>query len=75
MTVKEYNTVHHPKINNAVCFVSCLEHAVQKSGAYNEVMRQLGVIGWSDECRDTIKAALSVYREHLVEQIDKATQA
>lgn len=71
MTVKEYNEVHHKKINAAHSFVSCLDHAVQKSGAYDEVMRQLRCIGWSEECQQTIKTALEVYRQSLLDQLKK----
>ncbi len=69
MTVKEYNEVHHKKINAALSFVSCLDHAAQKSGAYDEVLHQLRCIGWSEECQDTIKTALEAYEQSLLEQV------
>ncbi len=72
MTVKEYNTIHFPKVKNALSFINCFEHAVQKSGFANEVIRQLAIIGWSEDCKGTILTALEEYNVHLREQAKRS---
>lgn len=61
MTVEEYNKVFLPKIDHASGFVHSLEHAMQKTNDYDEAMRQLNCIGWSDELQETMKTALEFY--------------
>lgn len=69
MTAKEYNTIHLPKVDHAVGFVNCLEHAVQKGGSEEETMRQLAIIGWSEECKETILRALEEYKANLRKEV------
>ena len=66
MTIEEYNKIYHPKIMHAITFVNCLEHAMEKTGAYEECMRQLECIGWSDEVKETIKFALEHYKDACI---------
>ncbi|MBQ7895449.1 MAG: hypothetical protein IJ364_02695 [Oscillospiraceae bacterium] len=69
ITVKEYNQKYHTEIRHAESFLACLEHAMQKSGAYEEAMRQLSVIGWP-ECKETIHTALEVYRQVVLGKVE-----
>lgn len=70
MTVKEYNTVLHPKISSAEVFIKGIEHAVQKTDNPDETRKQLACIGWSDECRETILEALECYKAMLFRQLN-----
>lgn len=68
MTIKEYNTVLHPKISRATVFVNGIEHATQKTDNPEETRKQLVCIGWSDECKGTILDALECYKAILLKQ-------
>lgn len=69
MTVKEYNTVFLPKIDAASCVISCMENDFKKTKDYDGCMRELKILGWSEETKSTILTALDYYRQH--EGIDK----
>lgn len=62
MTVRDYNEEFLPKIDTASVFIHSLNHAIAKTNDVDECMRQLGCIGWSEECKETIKIALEYYR-------------
>lgn len=66
MTVREYNTVFLPKNDRARGFLYRLEHAMQKTNDYEGCMKQLEIIGWSAELRETIEQALEFYRMSVV---------
>lgn len=69
MTVREYNHVHLPKHDRALSFIHNLEHAISKCGAQDEAMRQLELIGWSEETKNVIKHALALYHRELKEDL------
>lgn len=62
MTIKEYNETISKNTKNADVFIALLENAAQKTGHYEEVIRQFQCIGWSDEVKQTIRDALTYYR-------------
>lgn len=64
MTIKDYNTILYPKISHATVFVNGIEHAIQKTNNPNETQKQFRCIGWSDECKETILAALECYKQY-----------
>lgn len=70
MTVKEYNTILHPKISCAEVFINGIEHATQKTDNPDETQKQLACIGWSDECKETILEALECYKAVLLKQLN-----
>ena len=56
MTVKDYNEKFYPQYNKAVSFVSCMEHALQKSD--DNARMQMKVIGWDEETKAFLLDAL-----------------
>lgn len=70
MTVKEYNTILHPKISRAEVFIKGIEHATQKTDNPGEARKQLACIGWSDECKETILEALECYKAVIFKQLN-----
>ena len=70
MTIKDYNTILYPRISCATVFVNGIEHAMQKTDNPDEILKQLACIGWSDECKETILAALECYKEILLQQVN-----
>lgn len=78
MTVKEYNQDFLPKIDRAFGFVSNLDSSMYKTDDRENVMHQLNCIGWSDECKETIKTALEMYQKSALNDIKiegKVTEA
>lgn len=83
-SMKEYNEVFLDRIHNAKLLFNTLPHALSKSGAsdvclkvggefrtvYDEAMRQLGIIGWGPEMKQTIQDALVVYRQYLLDSLE-----
>lgn len=74
ITVKEYNEEYYPKIEAALSFLQCFDHTIQKTGSYDEVMRQLRCIGWSEELMQTFSSALECYRSTLIAECKKKTE-
>lgn len=70
MTVKEYNTIFHPKISCAQIFINGIEHAIQKTDNPDETRKQFACIGWSSECRETILEVLECYKAILLQQVN-----
>lgn len=70
MTIREYNTILHPKISSAEVFIKGIEHAMQKTDNPDETRKQLACIGWSDECRETIIEAIECYKAILLKQVN-----
>ena len=60
----EFNKVYKPRADRLVSFVKLLDGAVQKSDAYEGVMKQLRCIGWSEELIQTACEAAALYKEH-----------
>lgn len=73
MTVQKYNDEYYPKIEAACSFLQCFEHALQKTGSYDEVVRQLRCIGWSEELMQTLSTALECYRNTLIAECKNKT--
>lgn len=69
MTVKEFNTVHYPKIRHAISFVHSLDHALFKAG--EEAERQVKIIGWNEELKQTLFEAIDHYEKLLRSEIEK----
>ena len=57
MTIKEYNEQFYPQCNKAYSFVSCLDHALQKSD--DNARMQLKVIGWDEDTKEFLLEAIS----------------
>lgn len=57
MTIKEYNEKFYPQYNKARSFVSCLDHALQKSD--DNARMQLAVIGWDEDTKEFLLEAIS----------------
>lgn len=70
MTIKEYNTILHPKISCAEVLIKGIEHAIQKTDNPDETRKQFACIGWSDECKETILKALECYKAILLKQVN-----
>jgi len=64
MTIKEYNEEFGRKISRAMCLIMVVENAFKKTNDYEGVMRELRILGWSDEMKDTLLKALECYRVH-----------
>ena len=71
ITAKEYNDEYYPKIEAAQSFLQCFEHAIKKTDSYDEVMKQLRCIGYSEELIQTLSFALECYRRTLVAECKK----
>lgn len=69
MTVKEYNKKFSPLLDNAKVFINAIDHAMQKTDDYKGAVKQLACIGWGDECKNTILAALDVYDDSVRGQL------
>ena len=69
MTVQEYNKEFLPKIDKASCVIANMENDLRKTDDYEGAMRELTVLGWSEETKKLILTALDYYRQH--EGIDK----
>lgn len=71
ITVKEYNEEYYPKIEAACSFLQCFEHTIKKTDSYDEVMKQLRCIGYSEELIQTLYSALECYRSTLIAECKK----
>ena len=71
ITVKDYNEEYYPKIEAAHSFLQCFDHAIKKTDAYDDVMKQLRCIGWSEELIQTLSSALECYRNTLIAECKK----
>lgn len=60
ITVSEYNKWYQD-LNRASSFVSCIDHALQKSD--ENARMQLEVIGWSEETKNFLEEALMCYQQ------------
>lgn len=49
MTIKEYNEHFYPICSKAASFVSCMDHALQKSD--DNARMQMKVIGWDEDTK------------------------
>lgn len=58
-TPEMYNKLFYPSLNRACSFVNCLDHALQKSG--EEAKRQCAIIGWGEDTKLFLIAALKAY--------------
>lgn len=57
MTIKEYNEQFYPQYNKACSFVSCLDHALQKSD--DNARMQMKVIGWDEDTKAFLLDAIN----------------
>ena len=62
MTVQDYNNKFLPVYNKASSFVSCLEHALEKSD--DNARMQLRVIGWDEQTKMLLLHALSLLKQN-----------
>lgn len=69
MTVREYNKEFLPKIDTASNIIMNIEQDLRKTEDFEGAMRELKVLGWSEETKETILTALEYYRKH--EGIDR----
>lgn len=60
MTIKEYNKEFSVSLDHARVFVESIDHAIQKTNDYEDVAKQLACIGWNNECKNVILAALII---------------
>ena len=67
ISVQEYNNKIYPQLNNASSFISCIDHAIQKSEGDAE--KQFRCIGWDQETKELILKALEDYKEKIKMQI------
>lgn len=74
MTVKEYNSVWCPLINNSRVFLGGLEHNIQKADSPEEALRNLQILGWGPELKQFLNDAVAVYQEALRNQIAMPTK-
>lgn len=70
----EYNKIYLPRAENLAGFFKRLDHAVKKSGAYDEVMHQLRCIGLSEDLAKTAEEAAHLYKEHHKKRIAEEQQ-
>lgn len=61
MTTPEYNKIFQPACNKAYCFVSNLEHALQKSD--DNARMQLECIGWDEETKQFLLDAIQMMKD------------
>lgn len=67
----EYNKVYLRRGDCLYSFIKNLDHAVQKSGAYDAVMHQLKCIGWSEELIETASEAAAHYKSFHKDRIKR----
>lgn len=63
ISIKMYNETFSPILNKAESFISNLDHALEKSD--ENARMQCRVIGWDDDTKIIIKAAITAYREYV----------
>lgn len=63
ISIKMYNETFSPILNKAESFISNLDHALEKSD--ENARMQCRVIGWDDDTKSVIKAAITAYREYV----------
>lgn len=56
MTIKEYNEQFYPQFRKALSFVTCMDHALQKSD--DNARMQMKVIGWDEDTKMFLLDAL-----------------
>ncbi len=69
MTVKEYNEVWYPLINNSGVFLHALEHNIKKAESPEEALSNLRILGWGSELKKFMDDAVSAYQKILIEQV------
>lgn len=67
-TIPEYNELYK-KIRSAESFLTTLDHTADKLG--DNVKKQLGIIGWNEDTRRLLGAALLKYKEDAKENARK----
>ena len=67
ISVQEYNEQVYPLLNNATCFISNIDHALQKSD--ENAQMQFRVIGWNEETKQFILNALEESRKQIKKDI------
>lgn len=60
----EYNERILPNSDLLSSFFACLDHAIQKTGHYDEVMHQLKCIGLSERLVNVANEAAKLYKTH-----------
>lgn len=75
MTVKEYNEVWYPLINNSGVFLHALEHNIKKAESPEEALANLGYLGWGPELKKFLNDAVELYRKELINKIKKSCPA
>lgn len=73
MTVKEYNEVWYPLINNSRVFLHAMEHNIQKADAPEEALSNLRILGWGPELKKFLNDAVSLYSEKLRNEAKRQT--
>lgn len=68
ITVQDYNKKWIKTQLHAESFVKLLDSAVEKSGNYEGVMKQLNCIGWPD-VQSTLLLSLEIYKDVLLSKI------
>lgn len=71
MILKENNNTVIHKIDSALGFIWCIDHAMQKTEDYENAMHQLKYIGYSKETVKTIELALDLYRKSILDKLKK----
>ena len=61
MTVSEYNNWYSKEYSKALSFLNCLDHALEKCD--DNARLQLGLIGYGEDTKATLRKALEVLRE------------
>lgn len=56
MTIKEYNEQFYPQFRKALSFVTCMDHALQKSD--DNARMQMKAIGWDEDTKMFLLDAL-----------------
>lgn len=69
MTVKEYNEVWYPLINNSAVFLGALEHNIKKAESPEEALANLRILGWGPELKKFMNDAVNAYQKELLSQI------
>lgn len=65
-TLTEYNKEFYPRFCNALSFVNCLNHALQKCD--EPTLKQMQCIGYSENTITFLEMALEEYKETVKEK-------
>ena len=68
LTVQDYNKNWIKTHLHAESFVKLLDSAIEKSGSYEAVMKQLECIGWPD-VKSTLLLSIEIYKDVLLSKI------